>query len=144
MGVLKSKSHIAVLLFMTWTAWVMCLTLDVADKFWPQRWKFNKKMTRGKRSSWTYCPHLRNMFVYEMFIICLFIISLIYLLKATFPKHAEPSSSCTQEPGKPRHPLNVGLVFFSAQTFSNDFDWTKFSIWTNCFFLLLLIFVWNK
>ena len=40
MGDLKSKSHIAVLLFMSWTAWVcLTITLQVADNFWPQRWK---------------------------------------------------------------------------------------------------------
>ena len=48
MGVLKSKSHIAVLLFMSWTAWVcLTITLHVADNFWPQRWKWkwNENLT---------------------------------------------------------------------------------------------------
>ena len=45
MGVLKSKSHIAVLLFMSWTAWVcLPITLHVADNFWPQRWKWNENL----------------------------------------------------------------------------------------------------
>ena len=46
MGVLKSKSHIAVLLFMSWTAWVcLTITLYVTDNFWPQRWKWNENLT---------------------------------------------------------------------------------------------------
>ena len=66
MGVLRSKSHIAVLLFMTWTAWVMCLTLDVADNFWPQRWKCNEKMTWTTKTTVVYfckddCLHFQNI-----------------------------------------------------------------------------------
>ena len=48
----------------------------------------------------------------------IFLISQICLqMKVTFPRHAELFSSCTQEPGKPRHPFKH-IVFFILIIFS--------------------------